>query len=715
MKGESSKLKKKVRQKNKSVYRLNLSQERASYCFFIGLLIIAIFGCVASGAPKQGFYGIIFAATGILIAIFPPSFKVSKRLKCGFILFFISLSTSLLPRSFGSAQSWRTSLESLGLDTGSLISPHPAATTESLIIVFSVVVIGLCSLGHRISRDSFLKVTTLFVVAVALYSGISILIDKNEWQWQWDPNDEFGFFANRNHMATLMVMGSLVGVGCLFIYIKKNNWSASILTLLSTGIISWAILGYSISRAGLILFISFQLIWFILVGKKHLNYKLVTSFLILLSLSLVLFVLSNTNLEDRLRKLVELKSSNSKMIKDEEKDNYKSILGLRKYIHSDTYRMIRAEPWTGTGLGTYEFIFPFYKKESVLFNDNLSRSNVLHPESNWLDLTSQAGILSTIIVIIIILSITLSTLYRNKKSRSWLLALSCILSVFCILTHGLICVPGQKIGIALCGILLIAITIKPNINKDKSAPKSITYIFQIFAITILSLGLILIHSQWFNSKSIVFSDNQLRLNKIQNLYNLSIDSARNKDSDLQKDYIMSAIKLTESAINRSPLDPDLHYTRGKLYSLLEGHEIKIKSSFEIESALDPHWCKLPLRQSNVWLYIDVKETRRLWIQALKRSELLGDHFTKSTWDNILSQAKRHPIQIRDTYQIIMSKDESYYIKQWMKVAGSKNLNAEMPEILKSNVLSNNTKSELIDQWRMITPNDHKNYMQSLVK
>ena len=423
-----------------------------------------------------------------------------------------------------------------------------------------------------------------------------------------------------------MVMGSLVGVGCLFIYIKKNNWVASTLTLLATGIISWAILGYSISRAGLILFVSFQLIWFILVGKKHLNYKLVTSFLILLSLSLVLFVLSNTDLEDRLSKLVQLKSGNSKMIIDEEKDNYKSIIGLRKYIHSDTYRMIKAEPWTGTGLGTFEFIFPYYKKESVLFNDVLSRSNVLHPESSWLELTSQAGILSTIIVIIIIFSITLSTLYKNKKSRSWLLALSCILSVFCMLIHGLFDNTAQKIGIALCAILLIAVTLKPNINKDKSPPKSITYIFQIFAIAIFSFGLTLIHSQWFNSTSIIFSDNKLRLNEIQNLYNLSIDSARNKDSDLQKDYIMSAIKLTEAAINRSPLDPDLHYTRGKLYSLL-GHEIEIQSSFEIESALDPLWCKLPLRQSNVWLYIDIKETRRLWIQALKRSELLGAHFT----------------------------------------------------------------------------------------
>ena len=174
-----------------------------------------------------------------------------------------------------------------------------------------------------------------------------------------------------------------MGVGCLFIYIKKNNWVASTLTLLATGIISWAILGYSISRAGLILFVSFQLIWFILVGKKHLNYKLVTSFLILLSLSLVLFVLSNTDLEDRLSKLVQLKSGNSKMIIDEEKDNYKSIIGLRKYIHSDTYRMIKAEPWTGTGLGTFEFIFPYYKKESVLFNDVLSSQCFTQKAVGW--------------------------------------------------------------------------------------------------------------------------------------------------------------------------------------------------------------------------------------------------------------------------------------------------------------------------------------------
>ena len=215
MQGEISRVKKRKTKRNKLRTALSFSQERASYLFFIGLLIIAIFGCVASGAPRQGFYGIVFVSIGILVALFPPVFNTPKWLNIGLVLFLISLASSLLPRSFAGSQNWRTDLESLGLETGSLISPHPAVTFESLIIVGSIIIVGLCSLGHRISRDSFLKVATLFVIAVAVVTSTSILFAQNEWDWGWDPNDEFGF-ANRNHMAALMIMASLVGVGSLF-------------------------------------------------------------------------------------------------------------------------------------------------------------------------------------------------------------------------------------------------------------------------------------------------------------------------------------------------------------------------------------------------------------------------------------------------------------------------------------------------------------------
>ena len=237
MQGENSKKKKKNHQRNRSHHSLKLSQEKASYFFFIGLLIIAIFGCVASGAPRQGFYGILFVSIGILIVILPPAFMTSKWLNVGLTLFFISLCSSLLPRSFASVQSWRTNLESLGLETGNLISPHPAATIESLIIIVSILIIGLCSLGHRISRESFLKIATLFVIAVTTYAVFAILFVQNEWNWVCNPNDEFGFFANRNHMAKLMVMGSLVGVGSLILYLKKKNWTGFFINLLAVGVL----------------------------------------------------------------------------------------------------------------------------------------------------------------------------------------------------------------------------------------------------------------------------------------------------------------------------------------------------------------------------------------------------------------------------------------------------------------------------------------------
>ena len=83
------------------------------------------------------------------------------------------------------------------------------------------------------------------------------------------------------------------------------------------------------------------------------------------------------------------------------------------------------------------------------------------------------------------------------------------------------------------------------------------------------------------------------MGKIQKLYQLSIDSFQEEDFEAQEKYITSAIKLTEKAIQRTPLDSDLHYIRGKLYSFLDGNKDKIKSSFDLELALDPTWEDLP--------------------------------------------------------------------------------------------------------------------------
>ena len=202
------------------------------------------------------------------------------------------------------------------------------------------------------------------------------------------------------------------------------------------------------------------------------------------------------------------------------------------------------------------------------------------------------------------------------------------------------------------------------------------------------------------------------MEKIENLYRMSVDAALRKNDRDQKHFIMSAISLTENAIKRTPLDADLYYIRGKLYSFLNGNEDKIKSSFKIESALDPAWVNLPLRQSKVWLFIDMVETRNLWTQALSRSDSLEEGISRFTWNKILSQARQHPIQIRDVYEIVMYRDDSYYIKLWMSIAGNKNLITQMPKIFKNHSLSENTKNDILTYWEKLSVKDFQTYIES---
>jgi len=218
------------------------------------------------------------------------------------------------------------------------------------------------------------------------------------------------------------------------------------------------------------------------------------------------------------------------------------------------------------------------------------------------------------------------------------------------------------------------------------------------------MGLILIYAQWFNEKSVLFSDNRTAIQKIERMYQKSTDFARSSQIKESKEYLLSAINISESAIKKMPLDPTFHFIKGKLLSQLGEHDSEVKKSFAIASALDPHWAGSPLLQANVWVFIDAGETRRLWAEALKRADKINDSSLTRTWGKILNQAKQNPSQIRTAYELILYKNQFALIKRWMNIVDKKILEKQMPLIMESDALAETVKEELLSHWKNRSPN-----------
>ena len=102
----------------------------------------------------------------------------------------------------------------------------------------------------------------------------------------------------------------------------------------------------------------------------------------------------------------------------------------------------------------------------------------------------------------------------------------------------------------------------------------------------------------------------------------------------------------------------------------------------------------------------------MWVDALERANSVSTRYSHFIWNEIINQARQHPVQIRDTYKIATFSDDAHYIKRWMNFAGRKNVNIEMPKILKNDLLTKDVKNHILSYWKKIFPDDYEDYLAS---
>lgn len=340
---------------------------------------------------------------------------------------------------FGGAQ-WRAILTGqYGMNLPWTHHPEPGRAVDGLLtaIVAALWFLWVRTLaGTRANRP---------VLAWALFGSAAVVAAVSFWMHGGDTQAIYGLrytpgwrgfgpFPNRNHTASFMAMGALLGCGCLTWAGLRERY-----VLLATGLglmgLTLAALLTTQSRGGLISLGAGLALYLLLVVAKLRTRRTLAVVLISSLAALTVAAAFGAPLVSRFS---DPSSDTSNL--------------ARRAIWHDTAQMWHDAPLFGHGLDSFTSVFPLYQ---TIHGDN---QVVLHPESSWLQWLAELGLVP-VAVGVLVLGWFLARQMRLGFARhdGFFLMAGAVAAVCALLAHAAVDVPAHRWGTA--GFALAALAL----------------------------------------------------------------------------------------------------------------------------------------------------------------------------------------------------------------------------------------------------------------
>jgi hypothetical protein len=613
---------------------------------FCLLLWLATF-CVA--APLAGYTGVLLACAGLLMLLRPPVVALPRLWWILAAICVLAGMAAFLPAGWFAMPQWRAQLAACGVETGSLVAIQSRQAAEGFTLFVITLGTGLWLAGHRPSPAQVRRLAMAFTLGVAIYAIIARLVQAP--QPVGNPGGEvhFGFFPNRNHSATYLAMGAICGLGNVFQALRDKRFLSMTIALIATGVCLYAVGVWSISRSGVLLSASACLIWLTMLGPRYLG-KHGLRALVLIGLTVVgLFFIVDTGVKGRLTKTVE--QANSVLgTPDASPTAEKPALAATRDLDFriptmlDTFCLMRDFTWTGVGFGQYQFIFPQYRKLTVVAND----ADSYHPESDWLWLATEAGVPATLALAALVILAFWKARGGIRGGRDRALRSACLVAALLVPVHGMFDVPGHRITLAWSAALLFGLALDlPPFDPQRAAPRA--WPFRLAALAILAVATLLVGAQWWGwpqpaltSTTVALTEAQRLYREDQSLQKAALAKGQTYQPNAAADLLEQALTIIQQAQNCAPLDRDLLRYQGFLALHFDDKFTLTDRAYSIERALDPTWVGCPLRQAQAWAGIDPQRCATLWTEALRRAAMLDKLQPGTPWSSERTlQAIRH--------------------------------------------------------------------------
>lgn len=216
------------------------------------------------------------------------------------LLLAVAAGSSFLPAGAGSLPAWRLSAPDQ-VALAESFAAMPAHLVFWWFALFGTVAAALLVVTSPLDVPSLRVFLHAVSAIIGVYALVSIVQAHTGWSYPLSGGANFGLLPNRNHTATLLVVGSVVSFGVMQWEVSNGHRIAAVLSALCGAPALAALLFFSTSRAGVLFLAAGFSIWGLgAIGNAvSRRTSLITAAVLALFLT-ALFVLGGSAVRDRL-------------------------------------------------------------------------------------------------------------------------------------------------------------------------------------------------------------------------------------------------------------------------------------------------------------------------------------------------------------------------------------------------------------------------------
>jgi len=465
---------------------------------------------------------------------------------------------------------WRPAIEAAGIRLSSTLSPQPAVSLEAWILLFAGIAWGGWLVAQPWDGPSRRIAASVFAGGVAILAAVALGACRFGVRVPgWLDERGFGPFPNRNHTGHVLALGAVMALGCAGDAMRRKKWPVALPWAAAAGVIIMALV-VNYSRGGMLMFFGAMVFWSVLTAWRRRSPKVLalggSALLALFSF----LILKGGPLAARFS------------------GGPDSQVSFRERIWKDALALIHGNPWCGVGLGNFAALFPFFRHASVI------QQGVLHPESDWLWLVSEAGWLAAIFVALLVI-VSLHGALKSESGSLRRLRGAALAAGVAAGVHSLIDVPGHRIGSVFAALLVLVLAgweARPAVVQ-----RGASVIWRVLG------SILVVAAGW--------------LYTTRDFQRLPVVA----DGFLQSGRFAEAEVTATRALARAPLEWRLYFTRAEARAC-RGHMLEAIADFRRARLLEPTYAGVPLEEGRFWVSGATVSAPALalsaWTDALQR-------------------------------------------------------------------------------------------------